>query len=94
MTTTATPTVTRTLPLRAGNICMGLDGMVDWKLNEPRAVIFRNDSSPRPWTVYLPYEWPMVHGGSTHVCHSYREAVSIVRASQALMVGRNAQDVA
>jgi hypothetical protein len=85
---------TRTLPLRANNICLGLDRMVGWKLNEPRAVIFRNDTTPRPWTVYLPYEWPAIHGGLTHVCRTYKEALGIVRASIALRVGQHAQDVA
>ena len=70
----------RTLPVRAHMIACGIDGVTNgWRMHEPRAVIFRNDTTPRPWTVYLPIAWPTIDGGSTHVCNTYEQALRLIR---------------
>ena len=77
--TTPLPAV-RTLAVRAHLIACGIDGVTaGWKMHEPRAVIFKDDNTPRPWTVYLPVTWPTIDGGSTHVCNTYEQAVRIVQ---------------
>ena len=70
----------RTLAVRAHLIACGIDGVTNgWRMHEPRAVIFRNDTEPRPWTVYLPIAWPTIDGGSTHVCNTYEQALRLIR---------------